>query len=107
MQVNDGDVLLRFEATGDAPAEDTGPALPLRMLDTGVARIAAAYPAVSIRLRSGDVEVSGDSADSIARLGWRRGADLDVSCSGPGAEKILRDIVSILDRPPLNDGADG
>ena len=72
-----------------------------------VARIAATYPAVPIRLRSGDVEVSGDSADSIARLGWRRGADLDVSCSGPGAEKILRDIVSILDRPALNDGADG
>ena len=49
-----------------------------------VTRIAATYPAVSIRLRSGDVEVSGDSADSIVRLGWRRGADLDVSCSGPG-----------------------
>ena len=65
-----------------------------------VARIAAAYPAVSIRLRSGDLEVSGDSADSIAQLGWR-GADLDVSRTGPGAEKILRDIVSILDRPPL------
>ena len=72
-----------------------------------VACIAATYPAVSIHLRSGDVEVSGDSADSIARLGWRRGADLDVSCSGPGAEKILRDIVSILDRPALNEGADG
>ncbi|HCH99493.1 MAG: hypothetical protein CME00_02415 [Geminicoccus sp.] len=72
-----------------------------------VARIAAAYPAVSIRLRSGDLEVSGDSADSIAQLGWRRGADLDVSCTGPGAEKILRDIVSILDRPTLNDGVDG
>lgn len=72
-----------------------------------VARIAATYPGVSIRLRSGDVEVSGDSADSIARLAWRRGADLDVSCSGPGAEKTLRDIVSILDRPALNDGADG
>ena len=28
--------------------------------------------------------------------------------TGPlGAEKILRDIVSILDRPPLNDGVDG
>ena len=72
-----------------------------------VARIAAAHPAVSIRLRSGDVEVSGNSADSIAQLGWRRGADLDVSCTGPGAEEILRDIVSILDRPPLNDGVDG
>jgi len=58
-------------------------------------------------LRSGDLEVSGDSADSIAQLGWRRGADLDVSCTGPGAEKILRDIVSILDRPTLNDGVDG
>jgi len=72
-----------------------------------VARIAATHPAVSIRLRSGDVEVSGASADSIARLAWRRGADLDVSCSGPGAEKTLLDIVSILDRPPLNDSADG
>ena len=72
-----------------------------------VARIAATQPAVSIRLRRGDVEVRGDSADSIARLGWRRGADLDVSCSGSGAEKILRDIVSILDRPALNDGGDG
>jgi len=83
-----------------------GPALRAKAARR-VARIAATYPAVSIRLRSGDVEVSGDSADSIARLGWRRGADLDVSCSGPGAEKILRDIVSILDRPALNDGADG
>ena len=61
-----------------------------------VARIAATYPAVSIRFRSGDVEVSGDSVDSFARLGWRYGADLDVSCSGPGAEKILSDIVSLL-----------
>ncbi len=84
----------------------SGPVLR-REVARRLARIAAAYPAVSIRLRSGDVEVSGDSAASIAQLGWRRGADLDVSCTGPGAEEILRDIVSILDRPPLNDGVDG
>ena len=56
-----------------------------------VARIAAAYPAVSIRLRSGDVEVSGDSADSIARLGWRRGADLgDALCQANFGSRLGR-----------------
>ena len=64
-----------------------------------VARIAASYPAVSVRFRRGLNEADGRNADSIARLDFQRGSDVDLSCSGPGAEKILRELVSVLDRP--------
>ena len=63
-----------------------------------VALIAASSPAVSVRLRSGDVEVMADGVDSIKRLGWRDGLDIDVSCTGPGAAQTLREIVGVLDR---------
>ena len=65
-----------------------------------VARIAASYPAVSVRFRSGNNEADGRNADSIARLGSQSGSDVDLSCAGPGAEKILRELVSVLN-PPL------
>ena len=68
-----------------------------------VARLAASYPAVSVRFRSGNNEADGQNADSIARLGSQSGSDVDLTCSGPGAEKILRELVAVLNRPLAQD----